>query len=188
MRYLSYSVYVPLTVFSISWVLYFTGDIFGIVYSQEMDVLTYGFNPEGMPEFNWKINSLIWSVYIVFMSGALGLVCDEISKRSINARIIMPKPVAAANFASVPFIYLAGGMLSGYSDDFCYFPRFFLSVVSEALSKSYEPEGLPIMLSCLFHGTLFSCVSAVFYISGRKRQLWIFEREKAHKEEYQKDE
>ena len=188
MRCISYLIYIPLTVFVLSFALYFIGDVFGIVYSREMDVLTYGFNPEGMPEFNWKINFLLWSLYVVFVSGALGLVCDEIGKRSINSRKIMPAPVAAVNFVAVPLIYLAAGMLSGYSDAFCYFPRFFLGVVSEAFSKSYEPRGLPITLSCLFHGILFSCVSAVFHISTRKRQLWISEREKAYKEEYQEDE
>ena len=183
MKYISYLVYVPITVLVGSWIIYLIRDIFDIVYYQEMESLIYGFNPKGMPEFNWKVNLLIWGFEITLVVGGLGLVSDEITKRNINARRILPVPIAVANCVAVAAIYVVIGILSNYSNHFFYLPRFFLDTVSDALSKKIEPVGLPIIISGLFHGAVFSVSTFIFYLRGRKRQLWIFEKEIAHRKE-----
>ncbi|MBR4950009.1 MAG: hypothetical protein IKZ25_04450 [Clostridia bacterium] len=182
MRYINYSISWFATVFSLSFYYKMFGDIFYAVYSQpSMNSIINGGSSARMPEFNWKINVYIW-LFCVFITGiAIGLIMDGVCKdhNKDRKRISLPAIIITQGICAV--VYVLFGMISGHNELFFTLERFLGEILFDILPSFYPPReyfGLAIV-----HALIFSIVSLYFYLTERKRQNIIIEKEIAHRKE-----
>lgn len=183
MRYVTYFFAWIACVLGVSY--YYKGfwDIFFHAYYQDMDELLYGFTPAGMPEFNWKINLIIWLSGIILMGFIFWLVMDDVCKGQYKKRKPMPLWVIIVNQGAASALYLIIGVLSGYWDLFYYMPRFLIEIVGEALPSVSFANTDRLLFSLILHTAVFSALPLYFYFKERQHCHHILKRE----EEYRKE-
>jgi len=181
MKYITYFVSWCATVFGVSFYLNWYWNIFFLTYYQKMDVLTYGFNPKGMPPFNWKVELLLWISGILLFAVMLGLIMDGVCKSHFKKGAGVLYFAIVLNQTAAAALYAAFGYFSGYMEAFYYMPRFLFKIICDAFSLSAGDDLLFVV--CLFHGALLSAISMVFYTGEYRRQSYIKEREREYADE-----
>ena len=169
--------------FGVSYYYNFFWEVFYHAYYQDMDDLLYGFTPVGMPEFNWKINILIWLSGIVLMGFVLWLVTDSVCKGHYKKRKPMPLWAVIANQGAATALYISLAVLSGYSDRLYYMPRFLLDIAKEVFTHTNLENTKWLLFSAVFHSALFTAMSLAFYLKERRHFLYVLEREEERRKE-----
>ena len=188
MKYISYYLSWCAVVFSVSFFYKFFWDVFYSVYFQKYEVLNYGFNPSGMPPFNWKINLLIWLSGIVLMGVTFGLIMDGVCKNHYKSKRTMPLWIIVLNngFALGTYIFMA--VLSDYFERLYYMPIFFCEIIESIVPGTVTEQncGTWYLGLTVIHGVTFVAISVYFYLCERKKQHRILEREEEFRKEMEK--
>lgn len=146
----------------------------------------YGFVPAGMPDFNWKINTLIWLSGFVFIGFILILITDGVAKSNFKKRKLLPLPVVIINVVLGTTMYIGLGIYLSYDPKFYYMPIFFLTnivgLLSDTAVTAYNYDLWMIGLT-VFHALVFAGISLYIYLKERKKQIRILELEDEHRRE-----
>ena len=146
----------------------------------------YGFFPEGLPDFNWKINTLIWLSGFVFIGFVLILITDGVAKSNFKKRKLLPLSVVITNQILATALYIIIGYLFSFDPKFYYMPIFFLTNIvgflSDTAVTAYNYDLWMIILTIL-HALIFAGISLYVYLKERKKQIRILELEEEHRQE-----
>ncbi len=179
MRYLIYCLSWLATVFSVSFYYKFFRDIFDHVYHQDMDAMMYGFTPDGMPEFNWKIKALLWLFCVVIMGILLCFIMEGLCKKHYKNRKSVSLPILLASQGVCVAVYVLAGVALNHHERL-FFHEYFLGEILFDILPSFYPPREYIWLTAL-HALIFSAISLYFYLSERKKQHIIIEKEEEYR-------
>ncbi len=184
MRYVSYFLSYTAALFASSLYYKIFWDLFLKGYGMDLYLSSYGFVPAGMPEFNWKINTLIWLSGFVFIGFVLVLITDSVAKSNFKKRKLLPLPVIIINQALATTLYIVLGQCLSYDPKFYYMPIFFLTnivgLLSDTAVTAYNYDLWMIILT-LLHALIFAGISLYVYLKERKKQIRILELEREHR-------
>ena len=180
MKYLSYFASWVLCVGGCSLYYKYFWDKFFSFYYLDLYNDAYGFVPAGMPDFNWKINLIIWFSGVLFIGFVFFLICDSVCKSHFKSRKKFPLLPFIINQLAATALYVCAGVLSDYEPWFYYMPIFLLSrVIGLAFPNTITVYNFDSWMTALivFHSIIFSAIPVYFYLKERQHQLHILKRE-----------